>query len=114
MPRCHNGIWDSATCAIRISIKSLQISCVLFAPSVSVLLCQLLLPVNIESVRNLKITLFISNSITAICDAIYCISKEVKETDQGQYVSFLRPPVPRVNLQADLIADVLYALITKD
>ena len=58
--------------------------------------------VNIESVRNLKITLFISNSITAICDTIYCISKEVKETDQGQYVSFLRPPVPRVNLQADL------------
>ena len=71
-------------------------------------------PVNIESVRNLKITLFISTSITAICDTIYCISKEVKETDQGQYVSFLRPPVPRVNLQADLIADVLYALITKD
>ena len=70
--------------------------------------------VNIESVHNLNITLFISTSINAICDTIYCISKEVKETDQGQYVSFLRPPVPRVNLQADLIADVLYALITKD
>ena len=70
--------------------------------------------VNIESVRHLKITLFIFNSVTTICDTIYCISKEVKETDQGQYVSFLRPPVPRVNLQADLIADVLYALITKD
>ena len=57
---------------------------------------------------------FIFTYVIAIRDAIYCISKEVKETDQGQYVSFLRPPVPRVNLQADLIADVLYALITKD
>ena len=59
-------------------------------------------------------SLFIFSYVIAIRDAIYCIWKEVKETDQGQYVSFLRRPVPRVNLQADLIADVLYALITKD
>ena len=85
-----------------------------FANFLRVALLVSALSVNFESARNFKITLFISTRITAICDTIYCISKEVKETDQGQYVSFLRPPVPRVNLQADLIADVLYALITKD
>ena len=68
----------------------------------------------VGAVCDLITSSFIFTYVIAIRDAIFCISKEVKETDQGQYVSFLRPPVPRVNLQADLIADVLYALITKD
>ena len=56
----------------------------------------------LDVIQCLITSLFILSYVIAIRDAIYCIPKEVKETDQGQYVSFLRPPVPRVNLQADL------------